>query len=410
MSGKILDGIVVLDLTRFLSGPQCTLLLAGLGAEVIKIDDPATGDPTVGAPPFVGLHGISFSRQSDADYGIAYLKRARGKRSAALDLKHPAGHALFLDLVKKADVLVENFRVGVTQRLGIDYDALQKLNERLVYCSLTGYGSSGPDCQLKAYDLMVQAATGFMSITGAPGSGPLKAGSPLSDTIAGSVAALGVVSALFQRERTGNGQFVDVSMADCLLSMIFDEPLDCYAQLNLEPQQGNRIMRFSPFNTYRTSDGWIAIGAATNAEWMALLDVMDRADLKTHSDWSRVGWRIENNPSVDALIGDWVQQFTTEALLQKLVPKDVPCSPVRSVSDVLRWPQVQARGALVNLQCPDGHTTSVVGPGFPLKFSKADTRYDLPAPIPGEHTAEILGRFLGIEANQFEKLRAARVV
>lgn len=410
MSGKILDGIVVLDLTRFLSGPQCTLLLAGLGAEVIKIDDPATGDPTVGAPPLVGFHGISFSRQSDTDYGIAYLKRARGKKSAALDLKHPAGHALFLDLVKKADVLVENFRVGVTQRLGIDYDALQTLNERLVYCSVTGYGSSGPDRHLKAYDLMVQAATGFMSITGEPGSGPLKTGSPLSDTIAGSVAALGVVSALFQRERTGNGQFVDVSMADCLLSMIFDEPLDCYAQLNLEPQQGNRIMRFSPFNTYRTSDGWIAIGAATNAEWIALLDVMDRADLKTHPDWSRVGWRIENNASVDALIGDWAQQFTTEVLLQKLVPKDVPCSPVRSVADVLKWPQVQARGSLVNLQRPDGQTTDVVGPGFPLKFSKTDTRYDLPAPIPGEHTAEILGRFLGIEANQFEKLRAARVV
>lgn len=302
---SILDGVVVLDLTRFLSGPQCTVLLAGLGAEVIKVDDPATGDPTTHAPPLVGAEGVSFSRRGADDYGIAYLKRARGKKSITLDLKHPEGLALLRGLIAKADVLVENFRVGVTDRLGIDYAAVKTLNPRLVYCSVTGYGSTGPDRNLKAYDLVVQAASGLMSITGEPDSVPLKAGSPLSDTISGSAAALGVVSALYQRERSGEGQFVDVSMADCLLSLIFDEPLDCYADLKLEPRQGNRIMRFSPFNTYRTGEGWIAIGAASEVERLSLLEVMERADLKTHPDWSRVGWRIEHNDRVDALVGSW---------------------------------------------------------------------------------------------------------
>lgn len=408
MSG-ILDGIVVLDLTRFLSGPQCTLLLAGLGAEVIKIDDPATGDPTASAPPLVGSEGASFSRRSAGDYGIAYLKRARGKKSITLSLKHPEGLELFRGLVAKADVLVENFRVGVTQRLGIDYAALKALNERLVYCSLTGYGSTGPDRSLKAYDLMVQAASGLMSITGEPDSPPLKAGSPLSDTISGSAAALGVVSALYQRERTGEGQLVDVAMADCLLSLIFDEPLDCYAELGLAPRQGNRIMRFSPFNTYRTSNGWIAIGAATEAEWLSLLEVMERPNLKMHHDWSRVGWRIENNDQVDALVGSWARTFETEKLLGLLQAKDISCSPVRSVADVLEWPQVKARRALVPLRHPDGTETSIVAPGFPIKFSNARTEY-APAPVPGEHTADILSRFLGVDSARFQELRESGVV
>jgi crotonobetainyl-CoA:carnitine CoA-transferase CaiB-like acyl-CoA transferase len=406
---KILEGTVVLDLTRFLSGPQCTLLLAGLGAEVIKVDDPAVGDPTVGAPPLAGRDGISFSRRNPEDYGLAYLKRARGKKSITISLKHPEGRKLFLGLVEKADVLVENFRVGVTRKLGIDYEQLSKINERLVYCALTGYGSTGPDRNLKAYDLMVQAATGFMSITGKPGGGPVKAGSPLSDTVAGSFAALGVVSALHQRSRTGRGQFVDVSMADCLMSLMWDEPLDCYDELKLDPQQGNRIMRFSPFNTYPTLDGWIAIGAATQEEWLALLDVMGQGALREHPDYSRIGWRIENNETIDRLVGDWARQHTQAELLASLTARNISCSPVRTVADVLEWPQARAREALVPLQLPDGTDAGAVGPGFPLKFSEATTDYP-PSPVPGAHTDEVLSRFLGIGGADLERLRASQVI
>ncbi len=410
LAAGALDGVVVLDLTRFLSGPQCTLLLAGLGAEVIKIDDPATGDPTVKAPPMVGPQGVGFARRSPADYGIAYLKRARGKQSVTLDLKHADGLALFMTLVERADVVVENFRVGVAERLGIDWPRLQARNPRLVHCALTGYGSSGPDSGLKAYDLMVQAASGLMSITGPQQGAPVKAGSPLSDTIAGAYAALGIVAALKRRDRTGRGQSVDVSMADCLMSMMLDEPLDCYAQLGLDARQGNRIMRFSPFNTYAARDGWIAIGAATDAEWLGLLDAMGRSDLRAHPDWSRVGWRIEHNAQVDALVGDWVATQSRAELQQALTGRDVPCSPVRTIDDVLQWPQARARGLLQTLRLPDGAATDVLAPGFPLKFSESAAGFATPAPVPGGDTQAVLSRLAGVDAERLAQLRASGVI
>jgi formyl-CoA transferase len=268
-TGGALEGIVVLDLTRFLSGPHCTLLLAGLGAEVIKIDDPSSGDPAAKAPPYAGPGGATFERSSSDDYGIAYLKRARGKKSATLNLKDRRGRELLLRLARHADVLVENFRPGVSERLGIGYAALQDVNSRLVFCALSGYGASGPDRDLKAYDLMVQAESGLMSLTGEPAGAPMKTGGALSDMIAGTYAALGIVAALHERSRTGRGQSVDVAMVDCLFSMVLDEPVDSYERLGLAARQGNRIMRFSPFNAYRARDGWVTLGAATHEDWLA---------------------------------------------------------------------------------------------------------------------------------------------
>jgi len=202
---KILDGIVVLDLTRFFSGPQCTLYLAAMGAEVIKIDDPKGGDPTAFAPPFDGPGGIAFEKKSPKDMGLAYLKRARGKKSVTLDLKCAEGRRIFFQMVAKADVVVENFRAGVAARLGIDHATLSAANPSIIYCALTGYGSTGPSKDDKAYDLMVQAAIGLMSMTGQPGEPPVKTASALSDAIAGTFAANGIVAALLHRERTANG-------------------------------------------------------------------------------------------------------------------------------------------------------------------------------------------------------------
>jgi formyl-CoA transferase len=237
MSGA-LEGLVVLDLTRYLSGPHCTLLLAGLGAEVIKIDAPAGGDPAALAPPY---SGPSFVRASPQDFGLAYLKRARGKKSTTLNLKDSRGRELLLRLAEHADVVVENFRPGVAARLGIDYPVLQQRNPRLVYCAISGYGATGPDRETKSYDLMAQAEAGLMSITGEPEGPPMKTGGALADMIAGSYAALGIVAALKERERSGLGQSVDVSMVDCLFSMMMDEPLDSYDKLGLGARQGNRI-------------------------------------------------------------------------------------------------------------------------------------------------------------------------
>jgi crotonobetainyl-CoA:carnitine CoA-transferase CaiB-like acyl-CoA transferase len=405
-----LAGVVVLDLTRFLSGPHATLLLAGLGAEVVKIDDPATGDPTTAAPPLVGPAGIAFERRSEEDYGIAYLKRTRGKKSATLNLKHPEGRELFLELVRHADVVIENFRPGVAARLGIDFPAVYEKNNKIVYCALTGYGSTGPDRALKAYDLMAQAASGLMSITGEPGGAPMKTGTPLSDMIAGTYAALGVVSALHERHRTGLGQAVDVSMVDCLFSMIMDEPLDCYAQLGLAPRQGNRIMRFSPFNTYPASDGWIAIGAATGEEWNNLLAAMCREDLRDHPQWGQVGWRIANNAEVDILVSEFTSKRTIPEIIAILGRHDVPCSPVRTPQEAIAWPHLRARGMVQPLKQPDGGPTEVAAAGLPLKFSRSAAVLDEPAPVPGAHTADLLSRYLALDAQRIADLRQRGIV
>ena len=408
---KILDGIVVLDLTRFFSGPQCTLFLAGMGAEVIKIDDPRSGDPTAFAPPFDGPRGISFERRSDRDMGLAYLKRARGKKSITLDLKSAQGRAIFLLMVARADIVMENFSAGVASRLGIDYPALRAANPAIIYCALTGYGSTGPARNDKAYDLMVQAAVGLMSMTGQPGEPPVKSASALSDAIAGVFAANGVVAALLHRERTGEGQAIDVAMADCLFSLIFDEPIDCYERLNLAPRQGNRIMRFSPFNIFRTSDGWVAIGTATHAEWLALLEAMGRADLKSDPEMMQVGWRIVNNAAVDEVVTQWTGGRTRDEVVASLASAGVACSPVRSADEVMRWPQLIERGMIVRLLNPlTGTTAAASAPGFPIKFSRTPASYDSPAPVPGAHSEEILARFANLSAAEVQQLRRDGII
>jgi crotonobetainyl-CoA:carnitine CoA-transferase CaiB-like acyl-CoA transferase len=402
MSGA-LEGLVVLDLTRYLSGPHCTLLLAGLGAEVIKIDDPASGDPAALAPPY---SGPSFERASDADFGLAYLKRARGKKSATLNLKHPRGRELFLRLVEKADVVVENFRPGVAERLGLGYEALRAKNPRLVYCALSGYGATGPDRGLKSYDLMAQAEAGLMSITGAPDGPPMKTGGALSDMIAGTYSALGILAALRERETSGLGQAIDVSMVDCLFSMMMDEPVDRLDALGLAARQGNRIVRFSPFNAYAAKDGWITLGCVTRDDWHALLAAMGREDLGKHPDWSRVEWRIRNNAEVDRLVGEWAARYTAKEAIAKLREADVPCGAVRTAREAIQWAQLEARGMVQPLRRPDGAPAGVAASGMPIKFSRSASHHDEPAPVPGEDTAELLQRMLGLGTDEIARLKA----
>ncbi len=311
---RILDGVRVLDLSRFLAGPHATLLLAGIGAEVIRIDDPAAGDSLSNSPVFHGREGLSIERRREDDLGIAFLKPCRGKRSICLDLKSPEGRELFLGLVETADVAVENFSVGVMARLGLDWPRLKSVNPRLVHCALTGFGSSGRDKGRRRYDVTTQAMSGLMSITGAPDGPPMKAGSPLADTIGAGFAVSGILGALFHRERTSIGQFVDVSMTDVLFSLLFDKPLDCYEALDLSPCQGNRVMRFSPINAHPTADGWMVICCGTEAMWRAICAEMGRDDLAEHPDWGRMTWRVANNEAVDELMVAWTHATTSAEL------------------------------------------------------------------------------------------------
>ncbi len=408
---RILEGVRVLDLSQFLAGPHTTLLLAGMGAEVIRVDNPGTGDTLSGAPAYFGKHGPSLERRDDSDLGIAFLKRSRAKKSIALDLKSEDGHALFLQLVEKADVLVENFSVGVTERLKVDWPRLSAVNPRLVYCSITGYGSTGPDRGRRGYDVTTQAMSGLMSITGHPGGPPTKAGSPLADTISAGFALSGILGALYHRQVTGLGQFVDVSMVDVLFSMLFDEPLDCYPALGMDFQQGNRVMRFSPFNSYPTRDGWMVICCGTDAMWQAICAVIGREDLATDDEWGSMSWRVAHNGAVDAVLGDWSKQRTTDDAVTGLTDAGVVASAVHRIGDLLQWPHLQARGMIDTVEHPAlGPLPGLKAAGFPLKFSGAETGYAGAAAPSGTHTRAVLSDLLGLDSDTLDDLAARSVI
>ena len=408
---KPLSGFRVLDLSRFYSGPHATLLLAGLGAQVIRIDDPAAKMAQAKAPPYAGANGVAMAEQTPDDLSIHYLKRNRGKQAITLNLKSPAGVALFKRLAAKADVIFENFTPGVAERLGIGYPQIASEHPHIVYCALTGWGSGGPDAGEKSYDPIAQAASGLMSITGRHGDPPLKAGSPLSDGIAGVHAALGVTAALMQRARTGAGQFVDISMVDCLLSLVMDEPLDHYQALGLPTQQGNRIPRFSPFNTFEAADGWLVIGAATPGQWRSLCECMGEPELADDPAWADVGWRIANVDRVEAMVSDWVKNLPVTQIVRTLRAAGGIAGPINGIEELAAWPHLAERQMLI----PLGHPTAGTVPNtsaanFPLRFSSAGAGYDVPAPMPGQDNQTIYQDLLGIGRSELEDFEAQGVI
>lgn len=398
--GKIADkgalsGIKVLDLTRYLSGPQTTLFLGALGAEVLKIDNPHQGDPVRNSPPFFGKDGVSMSKASPLDIGIAYLKRARSKKSIELDLKSEDGINTFMRLAEKADVIVENFRVGVTKRLKIDYEQLKSKNPKIIYCSITGFGATGPDASKKAFDATVQAASGLMSITGEPDGLPMKIGSSMADTIAGTFAFSGILASLFRREKTGLGEYIDVSMTDCLISLLYDEPWDCFAALGLKKRQGNRIMRFSPFNCYAGKDGSVVLGAASEKDWISILRMIGQADLQYEDKFSSISKRIENNSEIDTIISIWTSTRSVDEIARLCENYEIPCHPVNDIAQIADWKQIADREILTPL--PHPYFTNMKGPlaaNFPIKFSGSKVTLDNPAPKPNEHFKEIMESWL----------------
>ena len=398
--GKIADkgalsGIKVLDLTRYLSGPQTTLFLGALGAEVLKIDNPHQGDPVRNSPPFFGKDGVSMSKASPLDIGIAYLKRARSKKSIELDLKSEDGINTFMRLAEKADVIVENFRVGVTKRLKIDYEQLKSKNPKIIYCSITGFGATGPDASKKAFDATVQAASGLMSITGEPDGLPMKIGSSMADTIAGTFAFSGILASLFRREKTGLGEYIDVSMTDCLISLLYDEPWDCFTALGLKKRQGNRIMRFSPFNCYAGKDGSVVLGAASEKDWISILRMIGQADLQYKDKFSSISKRIENNYEIDTIISIWTSTRSVDEIARLCENYEIPCHPVNDIAQIADWKQIADREILTPL--PHPYFTNMKGPlaaNFPIKFSGSKVTLDNPAPKPNEHFKEVMESWL----------------
>lgn len=394
-----LADLTVLDLTHMLAGPYGAMLLADLGARTIKIEPPRRGEGTrelLRDDPLYARDGM----------GAYYLTLNRNKRSVAIDLKREAGRAVFLDLVRQADVVFDNFAAGVTARLGIDHVALVAVNPRIVTCSVTGFGGSGPGAERPAFDQVVQAMGGGMSITGQPGGPPTRSGIPIGDLGGGLFGALGILAALQERSTTGRGRHVDVSMLDVQVSLL-NYMATMYLMSGVVPQAiGNGHFVHVPYNTYRTADGWIIVACLGDAFFERLLDVLPHPGLRDPSFRTQPG-RLAAQARIDAMVGEQLAGAPTAHWLQRLGDARVPCGPVNDFAQALADPVVRARDMVVEVPLRSGERLCM--PGNPVKLHEADGSVEPSAfthpPTLGEHTDAVLASLLGYPPERIAALR-----
>jgi crotonobetainyl-CoA:carnitine CoA-transferase CaiB-like acyl-CoA transferase len=403
---KPLEGIRVIDFTRIVAGPTCTFALAALGAEVIRVEAPG-GDVTWNVPPFVGAGGVRRDRRGPRDIPLSPLRRGRGKRSVVLDVKQPEGRELFRRLAAVSDVLVENSVPGTMEKLGFDHPTLEKLNPRLVYCTITGYGHTGPYRDRASMDMVVQAISGIMAKTGFEDGPPTKVGVTIGDQIPGLYGALGILAALRQRELDGRGQLVDVAMLDALVALLWDEPLDEFEDQGIPQRVGNTDPRGAPLAVFQARDGWIAIVITSEPQWQAMAKTMGREDLLAR--WPERNARSAQRKEVNAEVEKWTSGLPSQQIMDLLLPLGVPCGPVQDAWAARRDPQVAHRGMLERLAHPDlADPSTFLGPRLPVVLSRAE-RQMTPAEPLGASTDAVLRELLGLDAAELARLRAAGV-
>lgn len=406
-----LEGIRVLDMTVALAGPYCTLLLAGLGAEVIKIEAPQGGDIARFNPPFYGKDGIHLGAMEEGDVSLSILARARSKKSVSLDLKSPEGLAIFRDLAKQADVVVENLSDGTVERLGVSYDDLKAINPALVYCSITGMGRPSPFPGLKVMDIAVQALSGVMDTTGDRDGPPMRLGLPFGDLLAPLYGVIGIQSALLQRAITGQGQQVMISMMDCLSSLLPFEHFDVLQRMGFPARTGNHQTRLAPFGVFETQDGFVAIAAA-NDKWAGLIfEAMGEPETIKDPRFATRGPRAVNADEVNGRIEAWTRGLPSAAVIEALQEKrGVPCVPVRTAREAMADPLLHASGAIQPLVHPDAGEIDAVGPGVPIRMSGSTVGLDQPAPVLGAHTDNLLSSLLGLGADDLARLKDRGII
>lgn len=406
-----LAGIRVLDLTVALSGPYATLLLGGLGAEVIHIEAPGGSDIARTNPPFVGPRGVRFDHMADDEVSLSIVNRGRNKKSVTLDLKSEKGRALFFELAKHADVVVENMSDGTAARLNVAYEDVRKHNPRIVYASINAMGDPSLYPGLKGMDIIVQALSGLMEVTGFADGPPLRSGIPMADMIAPLFAVNGLLAALIERGRTGEGQHVKVSMLDCLASMVAEEHFDVMLEHGYAMRSGNYHDRLAPFGVYATKDGHVAIVAFTPAWLEGLTEAMDRQDLLADPRFSGRGPRMKNASALNAIIEAWTKERTSNDVVNELqVKRGVPAVPVRKPQDVLHDPRLHETGAVVYLEHPKLAGVRAAGTGMPIKFSRSTAVLDRPTAEIGADNDEILGGLLALSPEAMATLRAEGII
>ncbi|MCX7170386.1 MAG: CaiB/BaiF CoA-transferase family protein [Proteobacteria bacterium] len=392
---KGLEGILMLDLTHMLSGPYGAMLMSDLGARAIKIEPPGTGEGTRQL-----LAGSKeYSRQG---MGAYFLSLNRNKESVCIDLKSDAGKQIFYDLVRKADVVIDNFSAGVPKRLGIDHATLAAINPRIVTCSVTGFGETGPEPNRPAFDQVMQGMGGGMSITGHYGGEPLRAGIPIGDLGGGAFGAIGVLAALLAREKTGRGQHVDVSMLDVQISLL-NYMATMYLMSGLIPEPlGNSHFVHVPYNSFRTRTGYIIIACIGDAFYEKLLDVIPHQELKQEK-YKKQPARYADRELINAIVQEELLKDTAEHWLEKLQSFRIPCAPVNNFQQALDDTQIRARNMVVEVELQSGEKVKM--PGNPVKLSEMEPGGFTPPPLLGEHTDKVLSELLGYDSAQIDQLR-----
>ena len=391
-----LDGIKVLDLTRVLAGPYATMLLGDLGAEVIKIEQPGTGDESRNFGPF--KNGFS----------LYFMSVNRGKQSVTLNLKTERGQAIFKQLLEQTDILVENFRPGTMQKLGLDYDTLKVEQPSLIYAACSGFGQTGPYAQQGAYDMIIQGMGGIISITGEPDGPPVRVGTSISDITAALFTTIGVLSALHHRNRTGSGQFVDVAMLDSLVAVLENAVVRYFATGEAPKPLGARHPAITPFEAFASADGHVIIALGNDTLWAKFCEHVNRQELISDERFRTNADRTENHDELFPILSEIMSQRPTDDWINALGAIGVPCGPINAMDKVVSHPQVQAREMITRIA--HDITGEVAVPGVPIKLSETPGDVDTPAPSLGEHTTEVLTGLLKMLPDEVEQLRRDGVI
>lgn len=395
---KALEGIRVLDLTRMYGGPLGTMILAELGAEVIKVELPGGGDAIRTTAPL-----------TEGQESYRFVALNRGKRGITLNFHTDEGRRICKELVKKSDVLVENFTPGVMERFGLGYQELKKHNPRLIYASISGFGHTGPYRNRVAFDTIIQAMGGMISINGHPDSPPTKVGSAIADFLGGIFADLAILAALQYRSRTNEGQFIDMSMQDCIWYITAIQYLPYYLAIGREPPRiGNRQLEVTPFNIYKAKDGYIVIGIVTVGQWHRLLEVIGREELKDVPEYYSQATRIEHTEEIDAIVQAWTQERTVDEMLEILGAADLACSPVPTFSQVAKDPQLASRDMQVEVE--QSISGKLKMPGSVFKMSKTPSDATQQAPFLGQHNADVYSELLGYDPATIDILQQEGVI
>ena len=399
-----LEGIRVLDLTRALAGPYCTMMLGDLGADVIKVERPGRGDDSRGwGPPFVGQPYSSYPGES-----AYFIAANRNKRSVTVNLKSPEGQEIVRRLASVSDVLVENFRTGVLDKMGLGYEHLHGLNPCLVYCSISGYGRTGPYAERPGYDFIIQAEGGLMGIIGPEEGPPYRVGVPIVDITSGMFAAAGVLAALRARDQTGEGQLVDISLLDTQVALLANVASN-YLVGGAEPRRlGNAHPNIAPYEAFPARDRWFALAAANQRQWATLCDVIGRPDLKDDPRFVTNGARVSNRAELVSVLNGVFAARDADEWLADLREAGLPCGPINAIPDVFDHPQAQARGLALEAEHPTAGPVRLTG--FPYKLSQTPAEVRRPPPTLGQHTEEVLVDLLGYSADQVAALREREII